>query len=105
MGHCASGKSSVVAGLRSQGLDAYAVAQEHSEVLSLWNHLEPDRLLFLDVSLDVVRQRRSNPGWPEWIYVAQQRRLSDARNNADIIVDTDVLTVDEVVRQVVSALS
>lgn len=105
MGHCASGKSSVVAGLRAQGLDAYAVAQEHSEVQSLWKHLKPDQLLFLDVSLDMVRQRRAKPRWPEWIYATQQRRLADARENADLIVDTDALTVEEVVRQAVSSLT
>lgn len=102
VGHCASGKSSVVAGLRAQGFESYSVAQEHSEIRDLWAHLEPDRVLFLDVSLEVIRQRRDNPVWPEWIYAAQQERLEDARDNADLVVDTDNLTVDEVVRQAVS---
>jgi hypothetical protein len=103
VGHCASGKSSVVAGLRSCGFDAYSVAQEHSAVHDLWAHLEPDRLLFLDVSLDVIRKRRRNPNWPDWIYESQEKRLADARNHAHLVIDTDDLSVDEVVRQAVSA--
>lgn len=103
MGHCASGKSSVVAALRAHGFDAYSVAQEHSAIDDLWAHLEPDHVLFLDVSLPVIRRRRDNPGWPEWIYAAQRKRLADARANANLIVDTDELTVDEVVHQAVSA--
>ncbi|MGH9174456.1 MAG: hypothetical protein ACRD1H_08865, partial [Vicinamibacterales bacterium] len=97
VGSCASGKTSVVAGLRERGIDAWAVAQEHSGVPELWRHLGPDWLVLLDTTLETVRNRRDDQAWPEWIFHVQQERLSSARTNADAVIVTDALTVDEVV--------
>lgn len=105
VGHCASGKSSVVQHLKAQGIDAWSVAQEHSIVRDLWNHQRPDHLVFLHVGLDQVRIRRHNPAWPEWIYDEQERRLATARSHASLIVDTDELNVEQVAQQVVAFLS
>jgi len=104
VGSCASGKTSVVARLIEHGIDAWAVAQEHSAIQELWRHLGPDRLVYLDVSLASIRRRRSDDNWPDWIYDLQQGRLANARANADVIVPTDHLTLDEVVATILDGL-
>jgi hypothetical protein len=104
VGSCASGKSSVVARLREQGFEAWAVAQEHSGIPDLWRHLGPDRLVMLDVTLSTIRRRRKDDGWPEWIFNVQQERLANARVHADVLVATDNLTLDAVVEEIASAL-
>ena len=62
VGHCASGKSTLVSALRAHGYDANAVAQEHSAVSWLWRHAEPDVLIYLDAALETVRARRGAGG-------------------------------------------
>lgn len=96
VGPCASGKSTIVAGLRERGIDAYSVAQEHSIIGDLWRRREPDLLVYLDVSLDAIRVRRGNSDWPEWIYELQTRRLKQARENAAIVVDTTKQSPEEI---------
>jgi adenylate kinase family enzyme len=103
VGSCASGKSTIARELQARGLDAYVVGQEHSTISWLWKRRSPDALVFLDVSLEAVRQRRG-PNWPEWLFMAQRTRLDDARRNADVIVDTGLLTVPETVQRIVVAL-
>lgn len=105
VGYCASGKSSVVEALRERGFDAAAVAQEHSIIGDLWNHHHPDKVIFLDVSLDAIRARRGNPSWPEWLYKLQSERLSAARARADLIVDTTRYDLPSVTELVVGFLS
>lgn len=104
VGHCAAGKSTVVNRLVERGLDAYAVAQEHSIVHDLWEHQQPDVLVFLDVSLDELRRRKVNPNWPEWIFDAQNQRLEHAREHADIVIDTDNEPADAVVAEITRRL-
>ena len=105
VGSCASGKTSVVARLREHQIDAWAVAQEHSAIQELWRHLGPDRLVFLDTTIETVRIRRQDDNWPEWIFNLQQERLADARHHADVIVPTDDLTLDDVVARILRALA
>jgi cytidylate kinase len=105
VGSCASGKSSVVARLREHGLDAWAVAQEHSGIQALWRRLEPNTLVFLDTTLATVRARRNDDNWPAWIFAVQQERLAGARANADVIVATDELSLDEVVETILRHVS
>lgn len=88
VGPCASGKSTLVKRLRENGYDAHAIAQEHSAVRELWKSRNPDLLIALDVSLEVVRQRRS-PTWLEAVYERQHKRLKSAYESADIIIDTE----------------
>ncbi len=95
VGPCASGKSTLVERLRSHGHDAYAVAQEHSAVRDLWRRKDPDVLIALDVSLEVVRQRRS-PEWLEAVYVRQHDRLATAYAAADLVIDTAAHDADQV---------
>lgn len=95
VGPCASGKSTLVAGLVGRGHNAYAVSQEHSAVRELWNRQNPDVLVALDVSLEVLRQRRS-PNWLEAVYEQQRQRLAHAFAAADIVIDTAEHDADEV---------
>ena len=104
VGSCASGKTTMVAALREQGLDASVVAQEHSAVPDLWNHAKPDVLVYLDVDLRTVRERRSST-WSEAIYEAQQGRLQHARNAADVIIDTATISPEESIALVRNAIA
>lgn len=87
VGHCAAGKTTLVAALRRGGYDAYAVAQEHSGISWLWRHAEPDVLVYIHVPLDTVRTRRGAE-WPAAIYDAQEERLAEARARADLTLDS-----------------
>lgn len=104
VGTCASGKSTLVTALRDVGIDAYVCAQEHSEIPTLWNHLQPDFVVVLEVGLDTVRQRRGVL-WPSAIYREQRRRLSAAREAADLALDTANTPVAQAVEQVRCALA
>jgi hypothetical protein len=105
VGYCASGKSTVVAALQARGVDAQAVAQEHSAVRDLWNHPHPDIVIFLDVEIDDIRRRRDNPAWPEWIYELQRSRLEPARERADLIVNSSELDVDQIVSRIADVVN
>lgn len=105
VGYCASGKSSVVKALRRRGFQAEAVAQEHSAIDELWDHHQPDIVIFLDVSLDQIRNRRGNPRWPGWIYDLQTERLTSARRRADLVVDTSTAGLEAVISEVTRFLT
>lgn len=103
VGVCASGKSTLVRGLRELGYDAYAVAQEHSGVPYLWSRRAPSFLVVLDATYDTVRQRRPVSYGPERL--AQQRqRLRHAREHCDFFLATDDYTIEEVRAHVVAAI-
>jgi Ni2+-binding GTPase involved in maturation of urease and hydrogenase len=103
VGPCASGKSTLVENLVNRGYRAYAVAQEHSIIRDLWSKRNPDILIALDVSLDVVRQRRT-PGWSAEIYKAQHERLRPAFEAADLVIDTGARDAEEVLRMSVDLI-
>lgn len=86
------------------GIDAYSVAQEHSIVHDLWWHQEPDILVMLDVSLDEIRRRKSNPAWPKWIFDVQSERLNHARQNAWLTLDTDTMSANEIADSIRQAI-
>ena len=94
IGHCAAGKSTLVNGLRDAGIDAHASAQEHSVIPHLWKHLHPDLLIFLDVDLETVQQRRGG-SWPATIFMLQERRLAPSRSLADLEIQTSQTDVEE----------
>ncbi|HMM21204.1 MAG TPA: hypothetical protein PKA10_10725 [Selenomonadales bacterium] len=95
VGPCASGKTTLVARLRELGVDAHNVAQEHSGIPTLWRKKNPDVLVLLDATLPTVRSRRTVP-WGEERLVMQRDRLSDARAHADLFIQTDPLSREEV---------
>lgn len=105
VGPCASGKSTLVAVLEARGLDAYAVAQEHSDIPELWARRQPERLIYLAVSLNTLRARRRNPFWPRWVYERQLSRLANARSRADLVIDTNNMDLPAVVELAVKWLT
>ena len=104
VGTCASGKSTIASALNERGFDAYIVGQEHSEIRHLWSRRSPDALVFLEISLEAVRSRRS-ADWPEWLYMRQRSRLSSAREHADVIVDTSTEDVQVSLDRIVTGLA
>lgn len=99
VGTCASGKTTIATELRLRGHDAYVVGQEHSVVHDLWNHQRPQLVVFLTADLETVRSRRG-ASWPGWLFDAQQQRLEDAREHANVVLDTSELSIDETVASV-----
>jgi len=97
VGPCASGKSTLVRGLRSHGYDARVCALEHIAVASLWRHQGNGTLIALTVALESIRLRRL-ARWSRTICAAQLARLVVAYDNADLIIDTDQLSSDGVLR-------
>lgn len=87
VGPCASGKSTLVNGLRTLGYRAMVSGQEHSEIPTLWRRSRPDITIGLVVDLATIRARRS-PEWSESIYQRQQARLRDAYAASDLRIDT-----------------
>jgi hypothetical protein len=89
VGPCASGKSTLVAALKAAGYDARHPAQEHSFVKDMWlRRVNPDVLVYLDVSHEAYRQRRpKDDAGPEYLEM-QRARLAHARAHADLVVDT-----------------
>lgn len=101
VGPDAAGKSTLIAGLTRLGYRTRHIAQEHSFVKDMWQRLtNPQILVFLDVSYPTACHRRKLD-WTEADWQEQQDRLSHARANADLYLDTDKLTVEEVLNRVV----
>ena len=101
VGPCASGKSTLIDGLTQLGFCARHIAQEHSYVKDMWQRLtNPDVLVFLDASYLTTCQRR-NLDWTEADWQEQQQRLRDAREHADLYLDTDALPAQAVLKRVV----
>ena len=96
VGPCGSGKSTLLAGLEQKGFRCRHIAQEHSYVQYMWQRItNPDVLVFLNASFEVSTRRRKL-NWTEADYDEQQRRLTHARQHADIIIETDTLTPEKV---------
>jgi hypothetical protein len=101
VGPCAAGKSTLIAGLTRLGYRTRHIAQEHSYVKDMWKRLtNPEILIFLDASYPTTC-RRGNLNWTETEWQEQQYRLSHARANADLTLDTDGLSIEEVLHEVI----
>ncbi len=104
VGPCGAGKSTLAAGLKKHGYDVRHIAQEHSYVATMWRKItNPEILIFLDVSFELARVRRQLD-WTEAEYAEQLYRLRDARQNADLYIDTNPLTPAQVLNQVLQFL-
>ena len=104
VGPCASGKSLLVSHLKQRGYRAREVNQEHSYVPTMWQRFtEPDLLIYLDVSQEIASERRSSEANAAW-WDALNQRLQHAFNNADLRIDTDGLTPEEVLAEALSFL-
>ena len=104
VGPCGSGKSTLIAGLERHGYRCRHIAQEHSYVKYMWKALtNPDILIFLQSSFENSTSRRKL-NWRLEDYEEQQRRLSDARAHAHLILETDALDPEEVLAQALNFL-
>ena len=104
VGPCAAGKSLLVRALRERGYNAREVVQEHSYVPAMWQRItQPDLLVYLDVSWEVARQRRSTDVGADW-WAELTHRLRHARQHAHLYVNTDGLTPQEVLERVQALL-
>lgn len=104
VGPCASGKTTLVALLRALGYQVRHIAQEHSYVLDMWKRIaNPDLLIYLDVTFEVSIQRTST-SWKMDIFNKQVERLKHARENADLYINTDELTPQQVLDNVLEYL-
>ncbi len=105
VGPCAAGKSTLVAALRAAGYEARHPAQEHSYVPDMWRRLvDPDVLIYLDISYEALLTRRPHFGEPEFLE-REKARLAHARAHADLVVNTSELTAEEVRQRVLAALA
>ena len=104
VGVCASGKSTLIEGLVTRGYLARHIAQEHSYVKDMWKRItNPDLLIFLDASFEATCQRRKLD-WTEKDYAEQQHRLANARDHANLYLDTTTLDAEEVLTLAVKFL-
>ena len=104
VGPCAAGKSTLVAGLEQNGYWGKHIAQEHSYVQDMWLRIsKPDVLVYLDVSYPLTIQRRKLD-WTEDEYLEEIRRLRHARQHADLYLNTDPFTAQEVLFEVITFL-
>ena len=100
VGPCGAGKTTLIVALKEMGYSTRHIAQEHSYVPNMWARLvKPDVLVYLNASYSVSTKRRKLD-WSLQEYDEQLRRLHDARQHADLIIETDELTPSEVLQQV-----
>jgi deoxyadenosine/deoxycytidine kinase len=100
VGPCGSGKSTLTEGLARLGYRSRHIAQEHSYVKDMWQRLtNPDILVFLDASWPITNQRL-NLNWTEAEWQEQQFRLRHAREHADLVLETDELSIEAVLARV-----
>lgn len=104
VGPCGAGKTTLAAGLKKHGYQVRHIAQEHSYVPTMWKRISnPDLLIYLEVSYEnTVLRRRLD--WTRKEYEEQLRRLKHARQHADLIIQTDELTIEEVLQIALSFL-
>jgi len=104
VGPCAAGKSTLVSALSKRGYKAKHIAQEHSYVADMWQRLtKPRVLIYLSASYPTTITRR-NINWTQKEYDEQLRRLAHAHDHADLIMETDDLTPDDVLQSVLRFL-
>jgi deoxyadenosine/deoxycytidine kinase len=104
VGPCGAGKSTLIEGLEARGFRCRHIAQEHSYVPYMWQRLtNPDLLIYLHASFAECTARR-HLNWTEQDYAEQLRRLDHARQHADLVIDTDDQTPQQVLEQAASFL-
>jgi deoxyadenosine/deoxycytidine kinase len=104
VGPCAAGKTTLIAKLKKRGFQCKHIAQEHSYVPDMWKRIgNPDVLIYLDVSFAVSMQRRKL-NWTEEEFNQQVYRLRHALKSANMYLQTDDLTPQEVFQRVLRFL-
>jgi thymidylate kinase len=91
--------------LKANGFSVRHIAQEHSYVPDMWKRLtNPDILIYLDVSYENTILR-GNLDWTADEYAEERRRLRHARQHADLILDTNSMSILEVSNAVMAYIS
>jgi deoxyadenosine/deoxycytidine kinase len=104
VGPCGAGKSTLVAGLEKHGYACRHIAQEHSYAQTMWETIaKPDVLIYLDASF-TVSTARAKLNWLEKDYIEQLRRLAHARKHANLLIETDELTPEDVLQKTLDFL-
>jgi cytidylate kinase len=104
VGPCGSGKSTLITRLEQYGYACRHIAQEHSYVQTMWQVIaKPDILIYLATSFPISTSRRKL-NWQEKDFTEQLRRLAHAHDHADLIIDTDDLTPEQVLQQALDYL-
>lgn len=105
VGPCAAGKSTLISGLENHGITARHIAQEHSYVKDMWQRISnPDTLIYLDVSFEESDHRRPM-NWSEKEFQNQTTRLEHARKHANLYINTDFLSPEDVLIKVLDFLA
>ena len=104
VGVCTSGKTTLRDALKTAGVDAYVVSQEHSSVRKMWDLRAPQYVICLDCDIETARSRRP-VYWGEEMLGRQRERLRDARDNCDVYIDTSDLETPETVRRVMISMA
>ena len=104
VGPCGSGKSTLMAGLEKHGYICRHIAQEHSYVQAMWQKIaKPDILIYLDASFPVSTSRHQL-NWQKKDHDEQSNRLAHAREHANLFLNTDDLTPEQVLQKVLDYL-
>ena len=105
VGPCGSGKSTLTAALEERGYRSRHIAQDHSYVQAMWQIItKPDLLIYLHSSFKNSTERRKL-NWRESDYSEQLRRLKHARQHAHLVINTDNLSIHEVLTLTLEFLS
>jgi len=105
VGPCGSGKSTLLDGLEKHGYTCRHIAQEHSYVQDMWQLItQPELLVYLHASFP-VSTARAKLNWQEKDYDEELRRLAHARDHADLSIETDNLTPEQVLQKALDFLA
>jgi shikimate kinase len=104
VGPCGSGKTTLKRSLEQHQIQVRHIAQEHSYVPDMWQRIShPTLLIYLNVSFENATQRRKlNWTLPE--YEEQLYRLRHAREHADLVLETNQMSPDEVLQAVLQLI-
>ena len=104
VGPCGAGKSTLTEGLEKNGYICRHIAQEHSYVPAMWQIItKPGILIYLNVSFRISTDR-TKLNWQEKDYTEQVHRLSHAREHANIMIETDDITTEDVLQKALDFL-
>lgn len=104
VGPCGAGKSTLVAGLEKHGYACRHIAQEHSYVPEMWQLItQPGILIYLNATF-AVSTARAKLNWLKKDYTEQLKRLAHAREHANLFIETDELTPEDVLQKALNFL-
>lgn len=104
-GTSAAGKTTLVQGLRINGINARAAGQEHSQVQDMWQRIHPPQILiYLEATLGTQRIRRPDVSWSAAMLRMEKERLAHARAHADLNIETSKITRTAVLERVLAFL-